>query len=153
MISRLRALCTALVVTLVAYGSTASAGTYTVTDLGTLGGSRSYAAAINARGDVVGYSTAGPDHQTTVPRCSRVLTRGAPSRWRHRRSAKTARVRRLYTYLMGQAFLPASPELQVPAPRRSRRGCGRPDRHAPQRVAAQTFRARPARIDSEEARP
>ena len=58
MITRLRALCTALVVTLVAYGSTASAATYTVTDVGTLAGDVSEAFAINARGDVVGDSTA-----------------------------------------------------------------------------------------------
>ena len=58
MITRLRALCTALVVTLVAYGSTASAATYTVTDIGTLAGGVSEAFAINARGDVVGDSTA-----------------------------------------------------------------------------------------------
>jgi uncharacterized membrane protein len=46
-----------LLATLVAGGPIANAATYTVTVLGTLGGGRSIATAINARGDVVGWST------------------------------------------------------------------------------------------------
>jgi probable HAF family extracellular repeat protein len=60
-ISHLRTLCAGLVVTLAASGPIASAATYTVTDLGTLGGTRSYAAGINARGDIVGWSTLAGD--------------------------------------------------------------------------------------------
>jgi probable HAF family extracellular repeat protein len=60
-IGNLRTLCAGLVVTLAASGPIASAATYTVTDLGTLGGTRSYAAGINARGDIVGWSTLAGD--------------------------------------------------------------------------------------------
>src|SRR5262245_3073785 len=49
-------------VVLLAYAASASAQTYHLTDLGTIGGSQSVANAINASGQVVGYSlTSGGD--------------------------------------------------------------------------------------------